>query len=1110
MTEITFGCGEFLPGQGPFNFPDFSGGGTINAPSPDLEFDPRDPGTTSPPDIKECECRPKAVGTQSTFPLYTLGRFRYFVAQVEKDCTEIVNGFPADNSTEVIQTLQAAVAAIPRAQIINTEPGSEDCIDPEPQPGDPPPEEQDCNTKNCDPIRVFYRIPLDRDVGGPTTPDVTGGPSSISGPVYGVKDCICTIVNEVDSYEYILGKGQRITTRFFRRCVDRNKPNNPSQSSTSRIQEYINQLPANAIVEQRPSDTTDKRCRIVSNSCDPDPNFCGTLTVVYLIPNDTVETGGPTIPDPGPEGPPGEGPIRIPDPPDPGPTIPPNVGDPGVADPGGPTGPGVPPGSGPIRIPEPPDPGPTIPPNVGDPGAADPGDPPGPQVPPESGPISIPSPPGPGPGITNFVRIDDQTEAGGPTSNNILSSPSPPQANPNTVGESVTISKPPPPKEEDLNQLTEEELLRKTFSQTRINLSDPKVVNALLKKKPAGVEEEEVYFNVSPRRRKLVKNTSRKTNIFNRSIDESLLYLLERPLDYGNWDSQVAGTITPDIIYENLNDRAKEILSRVVNYDGSLLSRKQIYGIIGSRVLDGTIDKVNLSFLERLAQGSKDEDRFEIIPSQYQLVNESVALALIEKNYKPLDYSKYFGQGRELLKNKKTLSSDIDRYIEVTVAGEPRRYYVNDDDTFIGRSTLSLEDGEYFDVTLGGETTRLYAQSEKDHAFYVPEKTRQIAIELLGGTGDRFLSVSGDASSTIELSSTLTSPRQNAYFLSANLSSLSTELDPINPKYLKRTSLKYENCPISSIDAFNEYVKYKDNHQVFIVHDEDLILDYVETDGFLTLEQTDLILNSPKENKSIPLLTRQIPWYIILYPTNRPEYDVFNTKSQITNLTPSSVNQEPSLTRKLRTKTSIVKEFRDVPNLFVSNPYVGKEARDVFDEPDTQARINKIDIDSTVYGSGYKDSNGNVVAANQFAPARDKTGYRLLSEIIRNLDDNYLLGLNGIGKSLTEFDVLCRLTLRQFNKLYRMESYEQIKNSLFNGAVQNVKVVPATKNSDSKIANNKTQLVRRKSTAPAEDEFPEVKSTNFGRSLVPPTTDDDPTFGSFEPAPVPSPPTALP
>lgn len=1069
MSQVTFGCGEFLPGEGPFNFPDFSGGGTVNGGSPDIEFDPIDPGTTSPPDITYCECRPKAAGTQVVASLGSDQFWTYWVVSIDKECVEIVNGFPADNSTEVIQDLQAQIAAIPRAVLLETEPGTVDCADPPPVPGEPP-EELECAEKNCDPIRVFYKLPLFGDAGGPSTPP-TGptGPSSIPGPTYGVKRCRCTIYREQTSYEYIQGEGTRYTRRYFRKCQDRNDPNvnGPSTQIINQAIEKIEQQGGTII--SRPNSTGDRPCRVVNNSCDPDPTFCTTLTLVWFKPLPGVVIG-----EPAPEG---EGPILpdlepdlVPD----EPSGPPFVSIDDQAD---------------VGLPE---------------------DPEGPAVPNPLSPNGLPDTSPPGPDIYNFVRIEDQDEAGGFVTSNSLTSPPPPKGNPNSISAPIPVLSRKSSRVDTFNPLTEEELLKKTFSQSRIDLSDDDVVNALLKKRPSGVEDEEVYFDVAPKRRKLVRNTSTKTNIFNKDIDESLLYLLERPLDYGSWDSGLAGSITPDIIYENLNKKAKDLLDKVFNYDGSKLSRKQIFSLVGSRVLDGTIADVNISFLQRLAQGSQADDEFDITPSKSQLVNESVALALIENNYKPLDFNKYFGEGRELLKNKKTLSSDIDRYIEVTVAGEVRRYYVKDDDTFIDRSTLSLEDGEYFDVTLGGETTRLYAKSEKDHAFYIPEKTRQVAIKLLGGDPDRFLSVSGDASSTIELNSSLTSPRQNAYFLSANLSSLSTDLDLVNPKYLKRSSVRFEVCPISSTREINEYIKYKDNHQVFIVNDEDLILDYVEAEGYLRLEQTDLLLDSPKENKTIPLLTRQIPWYIILYPTNRPEYDVFNVKSQITNISPSSTDQGPSLTRKLRTKTSIVKDFRNSVNLFVDNPYVGKTARDIFDEPNTQARINVIDFGSKVFDSGYRNSSGEIIPASSFTAQRSKTGYRILSEIIKNLDDNYLLGVNGIGKSLTEFDVFCRLTLRQFNKLYRLENFPQIKNSLFNGAVQNVKVVPATKNADARIAINKTQLVRRKSTAPPQDEFPEVKSTNFGRAIVPPTVEEDSTFGAFEPAPVPSPPTALP
>jgi hypothetical protein len=73
--------------------------------------------------------------------------------------------------------------------------------------------------------------------------------------------------------------------------------------------------------------------------------------------------------------------------------------------------------------------------------------------------------------------------------------------------------------------------------------------------------------------------------------------------------------------------------------------------------------------------------------------------------------------------------------------------------------------------------------------------------------------------------------------------------------------------------------------------------------------------------------------------------------------------------------------------------------------------------------------------------------------------------------------------------------------------ISEVKVTPGTKNADSKLAIRKTQLIRRKASAERQDLYPEIKSTNFNRSIAPPTTEAPPDFVPFEPA---TPPTALP
>lgn len=1077
MSETTFGCGDFLPGRGPFNFPDFIEGGTINNPGPSFESDPVDPNPTTPPEDKECGCRPKALGTEVTFPLYTILGYKYFAVQIEKECVDIINGAPPDNSISIIQAITANIAAIPRAQLVSTVPGSVECADP--PPGGIPLSELICSDKECDPIVIIYRIPSE--------PGDPSGPPSPSGDVItpvspGGQNCFCTITEPggAPTYEtstYTAG-GIQVNAVWQRECVDRSTGN--YQDSRIVVTNWLaNNLPPNATVDST-SNSPDERCNCRSTW------VCDDWKESWFIPLSVIiEDPEPTGDDPEPEPPGVLDPSTVPD--NGGPGNVDVIGDLGGViiggdDPDPETGPiaqplpgNEDPGGGVISIGERPDAGP--------PGVIGGGDEEGPRP---INPVGVPEAPDlPNP-INPFLAPDD------PEGPNPLDLVIP-------TNQSLTAR-------QKTDRQSEEQLVSRAFSSEGINLSDRELVKAILDKRPSGIEDEEVFFNTIPKQRKIVKNTSRVTNIFKKRIDESLLKLLNSNLDYGDWDSTLAADITPEIIYSNLNDDALSYLDKTLNYDGSPLTRSDIFSIIGTRVLDGTIADVQLSYLSKLADASDPKDKFTVVRSSNSIVNEIVALAIIENNYYPLEFLNSAGRGFEVLKNKKTLSSDIDKYIEVTIAGQTRKYYVNDDDTFIDRSTLSLKDGDYFDITLDGEVSRLYAKSEKDHAYFIPEKTKQVALKILGGDPSRTLSVSGDPRG-IEIDSSLSAPRQNIYFLSCVLDTLDTVPDPVNPKFLKRTKGKFINVPLDNIDEINEYIKYKDNHQTFVLNDEDLLFDYVDRDGEMFLEQTDILLDSPKENKTLPLLTRQYPWYILLYPSNKSENNPFNGKSQITSYSTSSKDTEETMTRQIRTATTIIPNLRNSYNQFISVNLVGKNARDVFDNPDNDARINKLNLENTLIKSGYVDSENNALEASEFVANRQKTGYRLLHEIITSLNNNYLLGLNGIGKSLTEFDVLCRLSLRQFNKLFRLENFTEMKRTLFNGVVSDVKVVPATKYSDSKIFTHKTQLVRRKAAAPEQDEYPEQKSTNFGRSLVPPTTEDEPAFGSFVP---PVPPSLLP
>jgi hypothetical protein len=430
-----------------------------------------------------------------------------------------------------------------------------------------------------------------------------------------------------------------------------------------------------------------------------------------------------------------------------------------------------------------------------------------------------------------------------------------------------------------------------------------------------------------------------------------------------------------------------------------------------------------------------------------------------------------------------------------------QRFYIKDDNTFIASplgENLTIKDGNYVDITRGGTTQRLFTKSEIDHAFILPERTRQKALSLLGANSGRTLDVSATASlSAIEFDYSLTAPRQNFYVLSAVLSSIVTEPSPVGSFLLKDSTIEYslvDTSTTSGLENFNEYIKYKQNHRVFIVDDDDLIFDYLDGTGKMNMKQTDILFDSPKTNKTIPLLTRQIPWYIMVYPTNRSDYNVFNSKSELI-----SIGADGTTSRRLDCKTSIVPEFnKGQTNKFVRTDTDGKKAVDVLGVPNTQTRITKITPTDTVFNTGYKERS-KFVAAQNYTRTRNKTAFRILKEIITELDTNYLLGLNGVGKSVTEFDVFSRLYLRQFNKLVRLENYTVIRDAIRNGFVANVKVIPPIRHADAEITSKHTLLLRRKEGAPA-DTFKSIKGTNTGETIVPPTA-----IAGATAAPVPSP-----
>ena len=639
--------------------------------------------------------------------------------------------------------------------------------------------------------------------------------------------------------------------------------------------------------------------------------------------------------------------------------------------------------------------------------------------------------------------------------------------------------------------------IEETIRSGKVDLNNPALQRKVINRRPAGFLDPDIAMRTLPEVGKMVRNT-RNTEILADSIDENIEYILKNNQRSNSWNSTKISAITVRRVIENLNPKVLKLLRDIRHYDGSPLTDRDIYNIVGTRIIDGTLRKLDLKTLEEYAKTSRRSPQVEIIKGNQPLVNEAAALALIERRYFPLDPNKVESRMKWILPNWKVFATDVDKHIEIkTASGKVMPLYINDDNTLIGRSNLKVQDGDFIEIKINGILKKFYCKSEIDHAYIIPEKAKQQAIHLLGGDGSRTLTVSSTGTS-VEFDYSLTAPRQNFYVLSANLSSVDTQPTPEGSYLLKDTTITYDLVDTSSaggLDAVNDYIRYKANYRAYVIDDDDRLLDYVEDTKKLQVKQTDILFDAPRTNKTIPLLTRQVPWYIILYPTNRTDYNLFNAKSRLETLDPGE-----KVVRTLKTKPTTIPRFtKRGMNLFAQQVTGYPTYTNAIGVLDTQTRITKINANQNIFDDAYRVRT-KYGSAENMATSRTKTSLRLVKEIIEELNNNYIIAWDALGRTLTKFDVFSRLTMRQYNKFRKLENYKLVFSKIRNGLVENVRVFDPINRADRRISVEKTQLQQRKADA-GEDTFPVIKAMESGFRIVPPTTTGAPSFAPVDPVP---------
>ena len=574
---------------------------------------------------------------------------------------------------------------------------------------------------------------------------------------------------------------------------------------------------------------------------------------------------------------------------------------------------------------------------------------------------------------------------------------------------------------------------------------------------------------------KSITYNTQLTNIFSNYVHEAVQYFLEKNNTSDDWRSYYISDLTIENIEKSLRPSVVETFTKIKDPLGNLIGKNYFLNIILGKLIDGTIESFDYNYFKELSE-AKVTPVVKPVKGPDRVLNSLQAFAYLENNLIPLDPNKSTGRTSKIAPLIKTFATDLEKSIPVIINGVETKYFINDNDIVVGRGNLKISDGDYIIVGIGATQKRIYLNTEKDHAYMIRDIDREIALDLLDGDPSITLTASTLYSSSVEYSYPTTFERDNVYFCKLVTESVQTESVS---EFIDTTVAKYEVCSVKTeqqIEEINEYIKFKINHYMFPINPEDLFLDHALSAGHVFLRQQDIRFDghARKTNKNIPILVRQVPWYILLYPTDKTQHNPFDVKSTLEiierdTVVERSINYEMSIDTMDYDKNLSIAKFINVGTAYPEE--------NIFAQVDLDSRKVSFNPNSEFFSSGYR--------SGQKITTREKTPLRKLKEIITELNNNYVL-----DRGLTTFDIFSRLKFTDFNKLIKEDNSKLLFDKIKRGLINDIQVYEVTKYSGAAYIN-KTALVKRRATA-TTDTYTQVRGLNTGEFIQPPTETEPP------------------
>lgn len=496
--------------------------------------------------------------------------------------------------------------------------------------------------------------------------------------------------------------------------------------------------------------------------------------------------------------------------------------------------------------------------------------------------------------------------------------------------------------------------------------------------------------------------STRSTPFLHRGMDRRILKshitkcvadIVENYSKDSNWSLEAGWQLSDKNIIASINSNVLKYLRYTRNLAGDTYHFTDGINAIRNRLLSEELGDLDVDYLMDLFDHQQALVDQGMLPyyqkSSDAATNELFAWSYIQLFFRSLNYKapNITAVTQKILKRKPSRSLDINRRLNIDsdsfipVNAKEKIVVVNSDGTLTGLPVNGLNVVTSVDSV--GRAEEFELTSDLERSFFLSEADRHRALSMLGSNGRTVLSASSTFSTLVEFKNKLNLPRSSYYFFKLN-PDRNTRGRKLRP-FVSDFSYTYDL--VESASEISDWITDKVSMGVYFIQHDDLLIDHFNSSKQCTLTFKDIDITSlgPKDNVDIPLYSRVMPTSIVIIPTDKTKYNLFNTRSRL-----NIFDHGKEVVQRLLEYTVIpdqrigkssvmdILAVNEVPGYKVTATFNGTEA--LYTDPVTSTDL-----------------------------PRKKTGIRILAEIIHELNSNY--NLEG---GLSWFDIISRMTQAEY------------------------------------------------------------------------------------------------